>query len=212
MLNYRFGLLIWWFSLAQWLHPSQSGSLRWEGWTWGRRGSSGVGRASTGAGQPQGCCYGDGQEEGEDAWVHGEPCSGGGCGVGWAAVGACGHGGGDVGVRGGVPPCDGVCAVIRYHLIRGRGADGCNLNTDGSRTTWVNHQSILYWWNTPELRSGELNKSTQFPRRACQITAGTPHREETLDPLLQVDNARHWIFNYGAGKATKKSKKSRELG
>lgn len=45
-------------------------------------GRSGEGWASTGAEQQESRCHGDGQEEGEGAWVHGEPCSGGGCGVG----------------------------------------------------------------------------------------------------------------------------------
>lgn len=69
---------------------------------WG--GVSGSGWASTVAEQQERRCHGDGQEEGEGARVHGEPGSSGGGGVGRAAVGACGHGGGDVGLGGGVPP------------------------------------------------------------------------------------------------------------
>lgn len=82
---------------------------------------------------------------------------------------------------------------------------------------WLNHQfsKFSFWWNPPELRSTEQNRteqigSTQIPWRACQITAGTPHREETLDPLPQVDNALLWIFNYGASKATKKRNKCKK--
>lgn len=45
-------------------------------------GVSGLGWASTVAEQQERRCHGDRQEEGEGARVHGEPCSGGGGGVG----------------------------------------------------------------------------------------------------------------------------------
>lgn len=208
------------------IHVSLGGLLEWgEGWSRERGGEPRAGWTSTGAKQQESRYHGDGQEEGDGAWVHGEPCSNGGCGVGWAAVGACGHGGGDVRVGGGVPPWCGVCAVIRDHLVRGRGAEELNLKHQWMQNIlvrpWLNRfhsfrlnqfSKFSFWWNPPELRSTEQNRteqvgSTQIPWRACQITAGTPHREETLDPLPQVDNALLWIFNYGASKATKKRNK-----
>lgn len=45
-------------------------------------GGSGKGWASTVAEQQESRCHGDRQEEGGGAWMHGEPCPGGGCGVG----------------------------------------------------------------------------------------------------------------------------------
>lgn len=48
-----------------------------------------------------------------------DPRSGRGGGVGRTAVGACGHGGGDVRVGGGVSTRCGVCAVVGHHLWKG---------------------------------------------------------------------------------------------
>lgn len=73
---------VWW-SLAMRRRARQTtggGGVDESVCVWG--GVSGLGWASTVAEQQERRCHGDRQEEGEGARVHGEPCSGGGGGVG----------------------------------------------------------------------------------------------------------------------------------
>lgn len=80
------------------------------------RKGGGVVPASTIALQERGC-HDDGDQEGEGGGAQRDARSGRGGRVGRTAVGARGHGGGGVGVGGGVSPRCGFCAVLGDYLL-----------------------------------------------------------------------------------------------